>query len=454
MSYGYNNGWGGCGCGGTVQYAPPACNPNFPTSCSALGSGTIQRVVGEDSAYCKYTVPTLTSNSLLTYNASTGLVNWADGSTSNPIYLGNGNQASSSSVGSIQGTTPTGQLVEFNPSVSTETQFPIVSPSGTTTSWGTIEKIVPNQGLVYKTGSTAPTGLNPNTVYELSTSTTNVTTGTSPANVVAFDSNGNPIIVPAASLTTSSAFIDANDISITATSGTSLNVNFGQLVVTNNSGSQVVISGASGGYSLSLTSGVDNGGTLGTATTNTYYYVYAVYSASTGTISTLLSTSSTNPTVGSGYYYRLIGLFKTQNSAATADTTYFQNGSFVYLGAGSSPSYSVTGNNTASTYNNGGNPIVFIPYGVATFARLRVVYKSNGTSLNGSFAITNAASSPSIIYGSTTIAPIGNSINAYSNINAIIQVSGSAYYNVQFSGNITSNETFSIITSGYELNIF
>ena len=102
MSCGCNNnyggGWGGCGCANTVQYAPPACNPNFPTSCTALGVGTIQRVVGEDSASCKYTVPTLQSNSILFYNASTALISWGNGSVVNPIFLGNGSgQATASS---------------------------------------------------------------------------------------------------------------------------------------------------------------------------------------------------------------------------------------------------------------------------------------------------------------------------------------------------------------------
>jgi microcystin-dependent protein len=170
-----NNGWG-CGCQGTVQYAPSACNPNFPTTCTALGTGTIQRVVGEDSSYCKYTVPTLASNSLLFYNASTGLINWADGTTANPIFIGNGSQVSSSTVGAIQGTTPTGQLVEFNPSVSTQTQFPIVNPSSSTTTWGTIENLIPNTGLVYRN--------NTGTVAQLSAAS---------GNIVTFDANGNPI---------------------------------------------------------------------------------------------------------------------------------------------------------------------------------------------------------------------------------------------------------------------
>jgi len=182
----YNYGWdGGCGCAGTVQYAPPACNPNFPTTCFPLGAGTIVRVVGEDSSSCKYTVPTLSSNSILFYNASTAVLSWADGSAGTPIFLGNGSgQATASSSVQLQATTPTGQLVTFKPSTSTETQFPVVTPSGTTTNWGTIENIIPNQGIVYKTGSTTDGSLAANTVYQI--------TGTS-GQFVGFDASGNPI---------------------------------------------------------------------------------------------------------------------------------------------------------------------------------------------------------------------------------------------------------------------
>jgi hypothetical protein len=184
-----NNGWGGCGCQGTVQYAPPACNPNFPTTCTALGAGTIQRVVGEDSAYCKYTVPTLQSNSILFYNASTALVTWADSSVANPIFLGSNSASQATATsGQIQALTPTGQLVGFKPTTSTEAQFPVVSPSGTTTSWGTIESIIPNQGIVYKTGSVADGSLSANTVYQLF--------GAS-GQYVSFDALGNPIAVAA-----------------------------------------------------------------------------------------------------------------------------------------------------------------------------------------------------------------------------------------------------------------
>ena len=182
----YNYGWdGGCGCQGTVQYAPPACNPNFPTTCFPLGAGTIVRVVGEDSSSCKYTVPTLASNSVLFYNASTAILSWADGSAGTPIFLGNGSgQATASSSVQLQATTPTGQLVTFKPSTSTKTQFPVVSPSGTTTNWGTVESILPNQGIVYKTGASADGSLAANTVYQL--------TGIS-GQFVSFDSLGNPI---------------------------------------------------------------------------------------------------------------------------------------------------------------------------------------------------------------------------------------------------------------------
>ena len=181
-----------CGCNSnynTVQYAPPACNPNFPTSCTALGAGTIQRVVGEDSSYCKYTVPTLSSNSILFYNGSTGILQWANGSSANPIFIGNGSgQAVGNTSCQLQATTPTGQLVAFNPSTSTETQFPIVSPSGTSTNWGTIENIIPNQGIVFKTGVSNDGGYFANTVYQL--------TG-SAGQYVSFNSAGNPIATTA-----------------------------------------------------------------------------------------------------------------------------------------------------------------------------------------------------------------------------------------------------------------
>ena len=228
---GYGNGWGGCGCNNTVQYAPSACNPNFPTTCTALGQGNIVRVVGEDSSYCKYTVPTFSAtssnskgSSILTYSANnSGIVAWGDGSTAGTIYIANPDgtatgQVSSLTVGAIQGTTPTGQLVEFNPSTSAETQFPIVSPSGTTTSWGTIENIVPNAGVVYRPGSS--TGATGNVAQAYGT-TGQVLTWTS-ANTAQFQNAVAP-----------SAFIDAQAISLNSLNGnstTQISVSFAGMV--------------------------------------------------------------------------------------------------------------------------------------------------------------------------------------------------------------------------------
>ena len=188
MSFGnYNN---GCGCGtSSVYFAPPACNPNFPTYCSPLGAtGTGVRVVVEDTASCKYTVLSLASNSILTYNNSLGFLSWGDGSVVNPIFLGNGsNQSKSSSNSQIQVTTPTGQLAAFIPATSTQVQFPVFNPSGSSSNWGTVENIIPSQGLVYKTGSTTDGSLSANTVYQLSGI---------PGDYVSFDNLGNPISVP------------------------------------------------------------------------------------------------------------------------------------------------------------------------------------------------------------------------------------------------------------------
>jgi microcystin-dependent protein len=178
MSCNSNNGWG-CGCQGTVQYAPSACNPNFPTTCTALGTGTIQRVVGEDSSYCKYTVPTLASNSLLFYNASTGLINWANGTTANPVYLSPSttSQTSGNLLGLSALSGNNGQVVEVMPtSPVTQATFPIVPIGGSTVNWGTIENLIPNTGLVYRN--------NTGTVAQLSAAS---------GNIVTFDANGNPI---------------------------------------------------------------------------------------------------------------------------------------------------------------------------------------------------------------------------------------------------------------------
>ena len=191
MSCGCYSGYD-CGCGNynTVQYAPPSCNPNFPTSCTALGQGVIQRIVGEDSASCKYTVPTLSTNSLLYYNASSATVQWGDGSTTYPLYLTQpANQATVTS-GQIQALSSSGQLVGLFPNTSTEAQFPVVSAGGSTTSWGTVESIIPTQGLVYKTGSSSSPA---NSVKTLSTTTA--------GQVVSFNtSTGDPQIVSASSL--------------------------------------------------------------------------------------------------------------------------------------------------------------------------------------------------------------------------------------------------------------
>jgi microcystin-dependent protein len=128
----------------------------------------------------------------LFYNASTAILSWADGSVGTPIFLGNGSsQATASSGVQLQSTTPTGQLVTFKPAISAKTQFPIVTPSGTTTNWGTIDDIVPSNGIVYKTATVPPSGLTSSTVYQLA--------GT-PAQVASWDGNGNPVAVTASSL--------------------------------------------------------------------------------------------------------------------------------------------------------------------------------------------------------------------------------------------------------------
>ena len=466
---GYGNGWGGCGCNNTVQYAPSACNPNFPTTCTALGQGVIQRVVGEDSAYCKYTVPTLASNSLLTYTASTGLVNWNDGTSANPIFIGSGNQVSSTTVGAIQGTTPTGQLVEFQPSTSAETQFPIVSPSGTTTSWGTIENIVPNAGVVYRPGSS--TGATGNVAQAYGT-TGQVLTWTS-ANTAQFQNAVAP-----------SAFIDAQAISLNSLNGnstTQISVSFAGMVFNSfTSGVSPVQNSlglTQGPFTLNIygTAGV-GGLDAGTPAANTYYYVYAIYNPTQATVNVVASTNYSSPSpniinIGTGTnnysYYRLIGMFYT-NSSTTAGISsgYNQQGRNVYLGQ--SNYVSIVTTNTTGLYFGG--LVTFAPYQVVNEATFNV-YNSGAVAAQIDIAIsstqafgtpgttTTSTSNHGVVFSGTEIYGAGymstltpNSVTGYINFQSFVPRSNSIYYNINLDSAHTQLTTLSI--AGYKLSIF
>ena len=436
-----NNGWGGCGCDNTVQYAPSACNSNFPTTCDALGQGVIQRVVGEDSASCKYTVPTFNSNSLLSYNASTGLVNWADGSASNPIFLGNGNQVSSSTVGAIQGTTPTGQLVEFNPSTSAETQFPIVSPSGSTTTWGTIENIIPNQGIVYKNSS--------NVVAQAALGT---------AGQVLTMVGG----VPAFATPATNGFVDARSVNISYASVTSLSVNFGNLVVNSNT-SSIAINNSST-YTLNLsTNSLPNGLDTGSLIASTYYYVFAIYNSTTSTVATLASISPTAPTLPTGYtYFRLIGLFRT-NSSSQIDPLYNQNGRAVNLGQTANVVVSTQSTQATNKYWSGS--ISYAPYQYVDKAFFRFSLVGAAATQTANVVISNIAAgstgatyqnvtTTNEIYGAFIVAPYttaGTNI-AYSTTTCVVPNNLGSYFNIYTTAVLGTGDSFTLQISGYELS--
>ena len=529
-----NNGWGGCGCGNTVQYAPSACNPNFPTTCTALGQGNIVRVVGEDSSYCKYTVKPLLSNSLLTYNAGTASVAWNDGSLTNPIFLGSNygsnitagnfvigatysiysvgttdftligastntvgvifkatgigsgsgvatqtstNQAQQATVGAIQGTTPTGQLVALMPSSSTPVtytspaQFPIYN--GSIVKYGTLETVIPSQGLIYKSGSFSSPA---NTIETLSTTTAN--------QIVSFDTvTGDPIIVSASSLFgTSTSFIDVQKINIVPSviSGTTnLTINFGQIVLqttpsgsgqfntfvyTNNSPINLNIN-ATGAFGLDQ----------GSVAINTYYYVYAIYNPTTSTIATLCSIQPFSPAqLPTGYiYYRQIGLFRT-NATGTGqiDSGYNQNGREVNLGASANQnvfSFTSTGANT-TTYFSGQFSSSY-PSGVNR-AYLRVngrrnvsgstVYNICDVAVTNSQVGTTGATVTAIpltteIYGAAIWADLASSTTSIGSIiiPCFVPTSGNSFYSITniYSFN-TSGDFISINIKGYDLSIF
>jgi len=446
---------GGCGCGGTVQYAPPACNPNFPTTCSALGQGSIVRVVGEDSASCKYTVPTLASNSLLFYNASTALTSWADGSSSNPIFIGNGNQVSSPTVGAIQGTTPTGQLVEFNPATSAETQFPVVAPGGATTAWGTIESIVPNAGVVYRPGS--GTGASGVVAQAYGASNGQVLTWT----------NGSAVFANAVT----PAFIDAQAISLIGATTTTVNVSFGSLVFqpfSNTSPNSPIVQNGNGSvfplniYGTAGLGSVDVTSTL----TNKYFYVYAIYNSATSSFNVVASLSSTIPstvnfTSGGNYYYRLIGLFYTNaSSTAGISTKYNQQGRNVNLGKSNAISV-VTIPASGDIYYSG--PITsYFPSSTVVNQATFNFWQNGAATPNINIQISDFGSS-SPTSGAKTTVPQSNEVYGaafYStsgtyatsiNFESFVP-NGSSFYNINQGSAYAVTSTLSII--GFKLSIF
>jgi len=450
MSCGCNNNYGGCGCGNynTVQYAPPACNPNFPTACYPLGTGVIQRVVGEDSSYCKYTVPPLASNSILFYNASTALVNWADASVSNPIFLGNGSTQATANSGKLQATTPTGQLVALTPGTSAETQFPIVSPSGTTTTWGTIENLIPNQGIVYKNSS--------NVVAQ-------APLGTS-GQVLTINSSGVPAFTTLT--TTNPAFIDARSVNISYASPSTLNVAFGNLVVQNQSGSYIAVNNSSTYTLNTAVSGIANSlDVSGGLSASTYYYIFAIYNPTTSTVATLASASPTSPTLptGAGYtYYRLIGLLRS-NASSQIDPYYNQNGRAVNLGQTANVVVSTQSTQATNKYWSGS--VSYAPYQYVDKAFFRFSLVGTSTTQTANVIISNTTAgttggtqpplaTTSEIYGAFIVAPAyGTTTNAvYGSTTCVVPNGSNSYFNIYTTSVLGTGDSFALQISGYELS--
>jgi hypothetical protein len=380
----------------------------------------------------------------LFYNASTGLINWANGTTANPIFLGNGTgQASASSSCQLQATTPTGQLVTFQPSVSTKTQFPIVSPSGTTTNWGTIDDIVPNQGVVYKNASNVVAQAPLGTAGQILTMVGGVPT---------FANAPDP-----------AAFIDARSVNISYASVASLNVTFGQLVLTNAAGDSVAIKN-----SLTYTLNLNNSGLPNTLDApsligSTYYYVFAIYDPTAGILATLGSLSATSPTLPTGYtYFRLIGLFRT-NSASQIDPFYNQNGRIVNLGQ--TANVVVTTQATQATNKYWSGAITYVPYQYACRAFLRFALVGAAGTQNANIIISNVTAGStggtqpplaqtSEVYAAITVSPAYTTLtnSTFGTAIAVIPNSSLSYYNVYTTAVLGTGDSFTLQISGYELS--
>jgi len=469
MSCGNNyNGWGGgCGCENTVQYAPPACNPNFPTYCTALNDGNIVRLVGEDSSFCKYTVPTFTATatntkaqSILTYN-NVGNVSWGDGSSSKPIYIAppdntaTGQAYQSPVYGttgvSLQATTATGQLVELAPASSllSKAQFPVVAPSGSTTTWGTIDNIIPNDGVVYRSSGTVA----------------EATLG-SAGQVLTMVSG-----VPTFATPNTPAFIDSQSISLVYNTANSILVSYGSLVLTNfATGAQIVKSGSGATYQLNINTAT-GAGSMDTAVTtaSNYYYVYAIYNSATSSFSVVGSSQSSQPSQtnlggygGATGYYRLIGVFYSgfNNQISSYYTQYGRN---VYFGLTDQPQSSPTLN--ASTYVFFGGQVTGLPpASIASKATLLLSALNQPVNQYITCAVSNSYGTSGTtrtwvaynqeVYGSCTVAGIAANSSNYANFD--VPVAGSFGYNINLAvaQGTTNSPLIQLTVAGCTLSIF
>lgn len=279
--------------------------------------------------------------------------------------------------------------------------------------------------------------------------------------VLSLDADLNPEFVDPSSLTGRAGFIDAQSINAAYSSGASIIVGFGQLVVVDGSDSIIITNSASKVLNLSLTGagGLD----AGSLAASTYYWIYAIYNKTTDTINVLGSTSPTTPLLPTDYnHFRLIGMFRT-TAASLVSTGYVQTGRMCFLGETASPVPFSQGPTATTTMYTGaitGLP----PYQYVNQAMFRMdaigvtsTYECNviiADQIAGATGASVSLPATSNQYGSGNFTSTRTGLNAYATFTAIIPYATAIYYNIYYAAAIPSGDSAALRMIGFQLSIF
>jgi hypothetical protein len=145
------------------------------------------------------------------------------------------------------------------------------------------------------------------------------------------------------------------------------------------------------------TSGV-NGRDTGAEAANTWYYVWVIYNETSGTVASLISTSSTSPTMPSGYTYKArVGAIRNDASSNLHRTLQYDNITQIVIGTNPTSAIKMSSGVTPNTSTpvNYFSISEFVP---ATAIKIRgFLYTSNsriGVAPNGNYSVYSDISNP------------------------------------------------------------
>lgn len=134
----------------------------------------------------------------------------------------------------------------------------------------------------------------------------------------------------------------ANSLTASRASASTIDIDATELVLKNSSGSAVLAESVN--LTLDITASGANGLDTGAEASGTWYYGWVIYNPTTDTVAGLLSTSSSAPTMPSGYTFKAL-VTAARNDGSSNFLAYRQFGSKVYYEA----QQSALSNGTATT---------------------------------------------------------------------------------------------------------